>query len=262
MSAPAANHLEVRDLGFRYGSTAVLEQCSFSVKKQERLIIMGSSGSGKSTLLRLILGLIRPDSGSIHFDDRDIAALSPEELSAVRKRIGMVYQSAALISSLTVSENLALPLKELTDSAPDTIEKTVDEKLALVGMQATKARLPSELSGGQRKRIGLARALVLEPELILFDEPSSGLDPVNASLIDELIVSVSDETKASCIVVTHNMPSAFRIATRMAMLHEGRVLEENAPEKFRQSKNPVVHQFITGDPQGPLTEEHGTRHQA
>jgi phospholipid/cholesterol/gamma-HCH transport system ATP-binding protein len=257
MNAPTATHLEVRDLGFHYESATVLDHCSFSVKPQERLIIMRSSGSGKSTLLRLILGLIQPGTGSIRFDDRDIADLSSEELNALRGKIGMVYQSAALISSLSVRDNMALPLKELTESTPEEIEKIVDEKLALVGMQDTKAQLPSELSGGMRKRIGLARALVLEPELILFDEPSSGLDPVNASLIDELIVDVCDKTKASCIVVTHNMPSAFRIATRMAMLHNGRVLEEDAPETFRQSKNAIVHQFITGDPKGPLTQEHG-----
>ncbi len=254
MNAQAGDLLEVRDLEFRYERKAVLKKCSFSVERQERLVIMGLSGCGKSTLLRLILGLLQPVAGSIRFEDRDITKLSVEELNALRQRIGMVFQSAALISSLTVEENLALPLHELTDKTPAEIEKIVDEKLDLVGMRKTKSLMPSELSGGMRKRIGLARVLVLEPELILFDEPSAGLDPVGTSLIDELILGLSDRTKATCIVVTHNMPSAFRIATRMAMLHAGGVLAEDTPDRFRESENPIVHQFVSGDPQGPLSE--------
>jgi len=238
--------LEVRDVDFRYNGKPVLQGCSFDVSRGERLAIIGASGSGKSTILRLILGILRPDAGTLRFEERDLAGLRVEELNAARQKIGMVFQGAALISSLTVEENLALPLKELTDKTAREIGEIVDRKLGLVGMEETKDKLPEELSGGMRKRIGVARALVLEPELVLFDEPSSGLDPVATSEIDELILKLSEETEAACVVVTHNMESAFRIATRMAMLHEGAVLEDGPPEAFRNSKNPIVRRFVAG----------------
>ena len=166
----------------------------------------------------------------------------------------MVYQYSALLSSLTVRDNVALPLEELTDKSGSEIDKIVDEKLELVGMQDTKDLLPDELSGGMRKRIALARGLALEPELILLDEPSAGLDPVIATVVDELIISLTQKTKATSIIVTHEMESAFRIATRMAMLYEGKIIEEGEPEKFKQSKNPVVAQFLSGSTEGPILE--------
>jgi phospholipid/cholesterol/gamma-HCH transport system ATP-binding protein len=255
MSAPAEEILAARDLTFRYDGKTILDGCSFSVRRSERLVIIGTSGSGKSTLLRLILGLIRPDSGSIRFEDHDIASLSPQDLNALRRRIGMVFQSAALISSLSVAENLALPLRELTDGTDEEIDRIVDEKLDLVGMRATKPRLPGELSGGMRKRVGLARALALEPEMILFDEPSAGLDPVAASVIDDLIVRLSKETSATCIVVTHNMDSAFRVGDRVAMLHQGKILAEGTSDEIRGSADPIVRQFVAGDANGPLSKE-------
>ena len=238
--------LEVRDVAFRYDGKPVLKGCSFDVSRGERLAIIGASGSGKSTILRLILGILRPDSGTVRFEERDLAGLRVEELNAARQKIGMVFQGAALISSLTVEENLALPLKELTEKPSREIAEIVDAKLGLVGMSKTKEKLPGELSGGMRKRIGVARALVLQPSLILLDEPTSGLDPVGSAEIDELILKLGDETDAACVVVTHNMASAFRIATRMAMLHDGSVLEDGPPESFRDSKNPVVRQFVEG----------------
>jgi phospholipid/cholesterol/gamma-HCH transport system ATP-binding protein len=254
VSADTDDVLEVRDLTFGYGDKIVLKNCSLSAGRKERLAILGTSGCGKSTLLRLILGLVRPDAGSIRFGDRDIAQLSGRELNAVRRKIGMVFQGAALISSIKVEENLALPLTELTDKPPDEVDKIVDEKLDLVGMKAAKAKLPAELSGGMKKRVGIARALVLEPELVLFDEPSAGLDPVATAMIDDLIVRLS-ERSTTCIVVTHNLASAFRIATRMAMLHDGAILEQGAPDAFRRSENPIVRQFIDGDPNGPLSQK-------
>jgi len=243
--------LDVRDLDFRYADTVVLQGCSFTVRPRERLAILGASGGGKSTLLRLVLGLLQPDAGSIRFGDRDIAKLTGQELNAVRQEMGMVFQSAALISSISVAKNLALPLRELTDRSRSEIATIVDEKLAMVGMEDVKEKLPSELSGGMRKRVAIARALVLEPKLVLFDEPASGLDPVATSEIDELIVGLS-EAKTSCVVVTHNLASAFRIATRVALLHEGAILEVGTPEELQRSKNPVVRRFLNADSRGPL----------
>ena len=166
----------------------------------------------------------------------------------------MVYQYSALLSSLTVRENVALPLEELTDKSRSEIDKIVDEKLELVGMLDTRDLLPDELSGGMRKRVALARGLVLDPELILLDEPSAGLDPVIASVVDELIISLTQKTKATSITVTHEMESAFRIATRMAMLYEGKIIQEGEPKEFKESKNPVVAQFLSGSTEGPILE--------
>jgi phospholipid/cholesterol/gamma-HCH transport system ATP-binding protein len=171
----------------------------------------------------------------------------------MRRRIGMVYQYSALISSLSVHDNLALPLEELTEKSDKEIDAIVEEKLTMVGMEETTNYMPAELSGGMKKRIGLARALVLNPELILFDEPSAGLDPVVSSVIDELIIALTDKTNATSIIVTHEMDSAFRIATRMAMLYQGKIIEEDVPEKFRNSGNPVVSQFVEGRTTGPIS---------
>jgi phospholipid/cholesterol/gamma-HCH transport system ATP-binding protein len=246
--------VELRDVHMHFEEKNVLEGVSLEVQPQERLVIMGQSGSGKSTILRLILGILRPNSGSIFFKQFEINRLSRRKLQQVRQHIGMVYQYSALLSSLTVRENVALPLEELTDKSPSEIDKIVDEKLELVGMKDAKDLLPDELSGGMRKRVALARALVLEPELILLDEPSAGLDPVIASVVDELIISLTEKSKVTSITVTHEMESAFRIATRMAMLYEGKIIEEGEPEKFKQSKKPVVAQFLSGSTEGPILE--------
>ena len=246
--------VELRDVCMQFEEKKVLDGVTFTVEPQERLVIMGQSGSGKSTLLRLILGILRPDSGSIFFKQFEITRLSRRKLQQVRRHIGMVYQYSALLSSSTVRDNVALPLEELTDKSREEIDKIVDEKLELVGMKDSKDLLPEELSGGMKKRIALARALVLEPELLLLDEPSAGLDPVIASVIDELIIGLSEKSKVTSITVTHEMESAFRIATRMAMLYQGKIIEEAEPEKFKQSKNPVVAQFVSGSTEGPILE--------
>ena len=160
-----------------------------------------------------------------------------------------------MLSSRTVRDNVALPLEELTDKSREEIDKIVDEKLELVGMKDSKNLMPSESSGGMKKRVSLARALVLEPELILFDEPVAGLDPVMASVIDELVINLSEKSKVTCVIVTHEMDSAFRIATRMAMLYHGKIIEEGTPEEMKKSRNPVVSQFLTGSTEGPILEE-------
>jgi phospholipid/cholesterol/gamma-HCH transport system ATP-binding protein len=246
--------VQLREVQMQFEQKMVLEGVSLEVQPQERLVIMGQSGSGKSTILRLILGILRPNAGSIFFKQFEINRLNRRKLQQVRQHIGMVYQYSALLSSLTVRENVALPLEELTDKSPSEIDRIVDEKLELVGMQDAKDLLPNELSGGMRKRVALARALVLEPELILLDEPSAGLDPVIASVVDELIISLTEKSKVTSVIVTHEMDSAFRIATRMAMLYEGTIIEEGKPEEFKQSKNPVVAQFLSGSTEGPILE--------
>jgi len=246
--------VELRDVEMQFEDKKVLDGVSLKVEPQERLVIMGQSGSGKSTILRLILGILRPIGGEVFFKQFEVTRLPRRKLQQMRRHIGMVYQYSALLSSRTVRENVALPLEELTKKSAEEIDRIVDEKLELVGMRDAKDLLPSELSGGMRKRVSLARALMLEPELVLFDEPSAGLDPVIGSVIDELIISLSEHSKVTSIVVTHEMDSAFRIGTRMAMLYQGKIIEEADPEQFKRSTNPVVAQFLSGSTEGPILE--------
>jgi len=255
VSAPPSHVVKLRDVTMQFDEKKVLDGLSLEVKPQDRLVIMGQSGSGKSTILRLILGILQPNSGSIFFKQFEITRLSRRKLQQIRRHIGMVYQYSALLSSRNVRDNVALPLEELTTKSRQEIDKIVDEKLALVGMSKSKDLMPSELSGGMKKRVSIARALVLEPELILFDEPGAGLDPVIGSVIDELIISLSEKSKVTSITVTHEMDSAFRIGTRMAMLYQGKIIEDADPERFKQSKNPVVAQFLSGSTEGPILEE-------
>jgi len=254
---PAAPIVEMTDIHLAFDKKVVLKGLNLAVAPRERLVIMGQSGGGKSTTLRLILGILHPSSGSVKFKGEEITRMSRPRLDRMRQRIGMVYQYSALISSLSVRDNLALPLEELTDKGKAEIDAIVDEKLAMVGMEDTRDYMPDELSGGMRKRIALARALVLNPELILFDEPSAGLDPVVSSVIDELIIALTEKTNATSIIVTHEMDSAFRVATRMAMLYKGKIIEEDRPERFRRSEDPVVSQFVEGRTDGPIGTQNG-----
>jgi phospholipid/cholesterol/gamma-HCH transport system ATP-binding protein len=249
--------VELRDTEKQFEDKKVLDRVSLQVCPQERLVIMGQSGSGKSTILRLILGILPPDAGSVFFKQFEIPRLTRRKLQLVRRQIGMVYQYSALLSSRTVRDNVALPLEELTDCSREEIDRIVDEKLDMVGMKDAKNLLPSELSGGMRKRVSLARALVMDPELILFDEPTAGLDPVISSVIDELIINLTEKQKVTSIVVTHEMASAFRVGTRMAMLYQGKIIEDAPAEEFKKSQNPVVRQFLSGSTEGPILE--GTR---
>jgi phospholipid/cholesterol/gamma-HCH transport system ATP-binding protein len=251
----ASRHVvELRDLRLNFGEKQVLKGVSLTVEPQERLVIIGQSGAGKTTILRLILGIFAPSSGGVFFKGREISQLDHHELEQMRTHLGMVYQDAALLSSMTVRENLALPLQELTTKTEAEIDRIVDEKLEMVDLSGEDKLFPFELSGGMRKRVGLARALVMEPELILFDEPTQGLDPVIAALIDELIIDLTKRTRATSIIVTHLMDSAFHIATRMAMLHHGEIIADDTPDGLRHSTNPVVVQFLSGSTKGPLLQ--------
>ena len=254
MSEPPNHVVELRDVVLEFPTKKVLNGVSLKVEPLDRLVIMGQSGSGKSTILRLILGILQPTSGEIFFKQFEIGRLQRRKLQHVRSQIGMVYQYSALLSSRNVRDNVALPLEELTRKSAAEIDKIVDEKLELVGMSEARLQIPSELSGGMRKRVSLARALVMDPELILFDEPSAGLDPVISSVIDELIISLTERSKVTSIIVTHEMDSAFRIGTRMAMLYHGEVIADAAPEEFKKSDHPVVRQFLSGSTKGPILE--------
>ena len=252
MSETPLVHLE--NIILRFGEKTVLDGIDLKVYSGDRLVILGQSGGGKSTMLRLILGILRPTTGVVRYRHLQVQKLSPCKLNLLRSRVGMVYQYSALFSSMTVRENLALPVEELRRKPRKEIEELIKENLEIVGMSGTEEKLPSELSGGMRKRVSLARALMMQPELILFDEPTAGLDPVISSVIDELIISLTEKTNTTSVIVTHEMESAFKVATRMAMLYQGKIIEDAAPDRFRVSANPVVHQFVTGTTEGPITE--------
>jgi phospholipid/cholesterol/gamma-HCH transport system ATP-binding protein len=254
MSAPDPPVVELREVRLQFEDKKVLDGVSLEVEPLERVVIMGQSGSGKSTILRLILGMLRSNSGSVFFKQFDITRLPRRKLQQIRTQIGMVYQYSALLSSRNVRDNVALPLEELTKKSRKEIDEIVDEKLDLVGMLDAKDQMPSELSGGMKKRVSLARALVMDPELILFDEPSAGLDPVISSVIDELIISLTENSQVTSVIVTHEMDSAFRVGTKMAMLYQGKIIEAGDPEQLRQSENPVVAQFLSGSTEGPILE--------
>ncbi|MGI9113658.1 MAG: ABC transporter ATP-binding protein [Chthoniobacterales bacterium] len=254
MNPPPQPVVELRDVYLQFEEKKVLNGVDLNVQPLDRVVIMGQSGSGKSTILRLILGILQPDAGQIFFKQFEITRLKRRKLQQIRRHIGMVYQYSALLSSRTVRENVALPLEELTDKSRDEINQIVEAKLEMVGMKEALDRMPSELSGGMRKRVSLARALVLDPELILFDEPSAGLDPVISSVIDELIINLSQQSKVTSIIVTHEMESAFRIGTRMAMLYQGKIIIQGTPDELKQSDDPVVAQFLSGSTEGPILE--------
>ena len=252
MSETPLVHLE--NIVLRFGEKTVLDGIDLKVYSGDRLVILGQSGGGKSTMLRLILGILRPTTGVVRYRHLQVQKLSRSKLNLLRSRVGMVYQYSALISSMSVRENLALPVEELRRKPRKEIEQLIKENLEIVGMSGTEEKLPSELSGGMRKRVSLARALMMQPELILFDEPTAGLDPVISSVIDELIIRLTEKTNTTSVIVTHEMESAFKVATRMAMLYQGKIIEDAAPDRFRVSANPVVHQFVTGTTEGPITE--------
>jgi len=252
----AAPAIEVRNLLAAYAGRTILHSVSLQVKTGETMVILGGSGSGKSTLLRHIVGLERPVSGQIIIKGLDIARCSRQELNEVRKSMGMSFQGAALFNSMTVGDNVALPLREHTALAESTIKVMTRIKLEQVGLAGCEDYLPSQLSGGMKKRAAVARALAMDPEILLFDEPSAGLDPIIAAGIDELILSLKRAFQMTLVVVTHELASAFLIADRIAMVDKGHIVAIGAPDEIRADTNPRVRQFLDRVPD-PVTADEG-----
>lgn len=248
--------IEVKDLVRKFGNRTVLNGISFTVERGETMIIMGGSGCGKSTLLRHIIGSMTPTSGSIKIFGQETTTMSKRELEKLRLRFGMNFQFGALLQSLTVGENVALPIIQNSHVAPDIVDLIVKIKLELVGLTGFEDMKPAEISGGMRKRVGLARAVALDPELLFSDEPTSGLDPIMTAVIDELTLDLTRKLNMTAVVVTHDMTSAFRIGTKMIMLGAGRragtVIAAGTPDEIRNSPDPEVQQFIRGEADGPV----------
>ena len=236
--------IEIQGVKKRFEGKWVLDGVELSIRKGDTLVIVGKSGCGKTVLLKSLIGLIQPEHGRILIEGKNIIGMKPRELYQVRKKFGMLFQGAALFDSMTVEENVGLPLVEHTKLTPGEILKKVSEKLDLVGLPGIEDKKPSELSGGMRKRVGLARALMMEPEIVLYDEPTTGLDPVTSVKINELIAEMNDRLKVTSIAVTHDMHSAFKIGRRIAMLHSGKVAFDGSVREFQKSQNPLVHGFL------------------
>lgn len=236
--------ISVQDVKVRYGDREVLKGINLDIYEGDTMVILGGSGSGKTTLLRNIMALSRPDSGHIYFKGVDITTCSDSELIAMRKVMGVSFQSAAMFNSMTVGDNVALPLREHTKLAEPTIRLMTQIKLGQVGLAGVEDLLPSQLSGGMRKRASVARALAMDPEVLVFDEPSAGLDPIIAAGIDELILDLKEAFKMTIVIVTHEMTSAFLIADRMCMLYKGEIIAEGSVEEIKSSQHPRVRQFL------------------
>src|SRR6184192_4369903 len=252
MNSNGETIIEVNNLVRRFGDRAVLDDVSFNVHRGETLVIMGGSGCGKSTLLRHLIGSMKPTSGSVKLFGQEITAMKEREVERVRLRFGMLFQSGALLASLTVGENVALPLLQHTDKSVDEVEEIVKQKLQMVGLTGFENLKPDEISGGMKKRVGLARALALDPELLFSDEPTSGLDPIMTAVVDQLTLKLTRGKGMTAVVVSHDMTSAFRIATRMIMLGHGSIVAQGTPDEIRNSLNPEVQQFINGQADGPI----------
>ena len=238
--------IEVRHLYRSFGTKPILEDVSFKIEKGQSVAIIGRSGGGKSVLLKHLIGLLTPDRGEVLIADENIVGLSERELLRVRSRFGMVFQGAALFDSMTVAENIAFPLRRQRQLTPGQIASKVTEALEMVDLHGTETKQPSELSGGMRKRVGLARAIVYRPEIVLYDEPTTGLDPIVSDSIDKLIIRVRDTLKVTTVVITHDMRSARRVGTHILMLHNRRIHMSGSPDEVFNSPDPIVQQFIQG----------------
>ncbi|HTL46745.1 MAG TPA: ABC transporter ATP-binding protein [Verrucomicrobiae bacterium] len=247
--------IEIKNLHKWFGSHHVLKGVNLTIKDGETMVIMGQSGCGKSVLIKHILALLEPDQGTVLIDGVDIFTLSPAELDEFRPKLSMLFQGAALFDSLNVRENVGFSLYEHTHLTEDVIRERVREKLELVGLHDIEEYMPAALSGGMKKRVGLARAICNDPKIIMYDEPTTGLDPINSDVINDLILRMSDKLKVTSIVVTHDMTSAFKVGDRMAMLYKGQIIGLGTPEEFKNTQDPVIRQFISGSAKGPITQD-------
>ncbi|RKX24469.1 MAG: ABC transporter ATP-binding protein [Candidatus Zixiibacteriota bacterium] len=247
-------YIHIQGLRKSFGEHPILKGVDIAINKGESIAVIGQSGCGKSVLLKHLIRLLEPDEGTVVFDNRDLVWLNTAELVEVRRRFGMLFQSAALFDSLTVEENVGLSLKEQRLLSDSEIHDKVMDKLNMVRLSSAADKYPEELSGGMKKRAGLARAIVNDPDVLLYDEPTTGLDPITADVINDMIVELHKKLNVTSVAVTHDMRSAFKIADRIVMLHDGRVEFDGSPEETRITSNPIVAQFIRGEAQGPIQE--------
>ncbi|MDP2941355.1 MAG: ABC transporter ATP-binding protein [Candidatus Omnitrophota bacterium] len=246
--------IDIRNVTKILGDHKVLNELNLKIEKGITCVIIGRSGCGKSVLLKHIMGIMRPDSGEVIIAGKDVPRLSEEELDQLRLKIGLVFQGGALFDSLTVAENVGFGLIEHTQINRKELLERAEESLCLVGLCGIGNLMPSELSGGMKKRVSLARAICIKPEIILYDEPTTGVDPITADSINELIKDLHDKLKVTSIVVTHDMTSAYKVADRIAMLYQGKIIAEGTAAEIKDSQHPVVHQFVNGLANGPITE--------
>ena len=246
------NIIEIVDLHKSFGEQKVLDGVNLEIEEGKTTVVIGRSGGGKSVLLKHIIRLLEPDSGHVFIDGTDVTVLNDKALNEIRKKFGMLFQEAALFDSMTVGENVAFPLKEQTKMKDEEIKKIVADRLRAVGLHGVEDKMPSELSGGMKKRVGLARAIALHPQIVLFDEPTTGLDPIMTEAINELIIDTQKNFNLTSIVISHDVESIFKIGHKIAMLHEGKIVEYGTPEEIKESKNPVLVQFLSGNIEGPI----------
>ncbi len=244
--------IEIIDLHKSFGKQKVLDGLNLTIGDDETTVIIGRSGGGKSVLLKHIIGLLKPDSGQILVNGVDIARLNDRQLNEARRKFGMLFQEGALFDSMTVGDNVAFPLREHTKIKESEIRQVVAERLRDVGLSGIERKMPSELSGGMRKRVALARAIALRPEIMLYDEPTTGLDPVLSEAINQLIIETQQHFKLASVVISHDLNSIFKIAHKIALLFEGKIVEYGTPEDIRKSDNPVLVQFLSGSTEGPI----------
>jgi phospholipid/cholesterol/gamma-HCH transport system ATP-binding protein len=247
--------IEITNLCKSFGSLQVLRGVNLSVEKGESMTVIGGSGSGKSVLIKHIIGLLFPDRGQVKVDGQVLNELDEEGLNDVRKKFGMLFQGAALFDSLTVWENVGFGLKQHTKMSDQEIRAIATQKLALVGLKDVEDKMPVDLSGGMKKRVGLARAIAMDPQIILYDEPTTGLDPITADAINDLIVGLRKKLGVTSVAITHDMHSAYKISDRIAMLYKGEIQEIGTPDEIKGTTNPIVKQFITGSAVGPITAD-------
>jgi phospholipid/cholesterol/gamma-HCH transport system ATP-binding protein len=252
LSSSGLGMIRVENLRKIYKNTLASDDISCKFRRGKVTVILGGSGSGKTTLLRQLVGLERPDSGRVFFEDRDLTVLSRKELYEIRKKMGMLFQGGALLNSLSVFENIAFPLREHTRLAEPVIKTIVKMKLEVVGLRGMEDLMPSQLSGGMVKRIGLARALAMDPKVVFYDEPTSGLDPISAGVINKLIKNLNTMLGVTSIVVSHDLASSFHVADWIVILFFGKKIAEGTPEDIQASEDPRVRQFLMGEPEGPI----------